>query len=76
MTLPRATTRVLVVGAGPIGLTLANELLRQGVPCRLIDSAPQATIKVKALGIMPRTLELLTRLNLADESMPASGRTI
>ncbi len=68
MTFPR-TPPVLVVGAGPVGLTLANELLRHGVPCRLIDSAPQATIKVKALGIMPRTLELLAKLGLTDEAL-------
>lgn len=69
MTIPKTTPPVLVVGAGPIGLTLANELLRHGVPCRLVDSAPQATIKVKALGIMPRTLELLAKLGLADEAL-------
>lgn len=69
MTLSRTTTPVLVVGAGPIGLTLANELLRHGVPYRLIDSAPHATIKVKALGIMPRTLELLAKQGLAEEAI-------
>jgi 2-polyprenyl-6-methoxyphenol hydroxylase-like FAD-dependent oxidoreductase len=69
MTFPQTTTHVLVVGAGPIGLTLANELLRHGVPCRLIDSSPHATIKVKALGIMPRTLELLAKMGLTDEAI-------
>lgn len=55
-----------MVGAGPVGLTLANELFRHGVPCQVIDSGPEATVKTKALGIMPRTLELLARLGLAD----------
>jgi 2-polyprenyl-6-methoxyphenol hydroxylase-like FAD-dependent oxidoreductase len=42
MTAPRAPgppgAGVLVVGAGPTGLTLAGELVRRGVPTRLIDA--------------------------------------
>ena len=33
---------VLVVGAGPVGLTLASELTRHGVFCRIIDKAQKA----------------------------------
>jgi 2-polyprenyl-6-methoxyphenol hydroxylase-like FAD-dependent oxidoreductase len=32
-----ATPDVLVVGAGPVGLTMAAELARHGVSCRIID---------------------------------------
>src|SRR2546428_5933599 len=60
---------VLVVGAGPVGLTLANELLRRGIRCRIIDSAPHATQKTKALGIMPRTLELLAKMGVAHTAI-------
>lgn len=59
-----ATNAVLIVGAGPVGLTLANELFRHGVRCRLIDSAPHATQKTKALGIQPRTQELLAKMGV------------
>ncbi|GBQ58922.1 FAD-dependent monooxygenase [Komagataeibacter swingsii] len=50
---------VLVVGAGPVGLTLAAELARYRIPVRLIDSAPARSDRSKALAVWPRTLELL-----------------
>src|SRR4051812_22318906 len=50
---------VLISGAGPIGLTMANELARYGVAVRIVDKAPHRTDKSKALVLWPRTLELL-----------------
>lgn len=50
---------VLVSGAGPVGLTLALALKRQGVDVRIIDMNEGPTDKSKALVIWPRTLELL-----------------
>ena len=52
---------VLVVGAGPVGLTMAAELARYGVPTRIIEKSPQRTDKSKALVLWSRTLELLDR---------------
>ena len=52
---------VLVVGAGPVGMTIATELVRYGVPVRIIDKAPHRTDKSKALVLWSRTLELLDR---------------
>ena len=52
---------VLVVGAGPVGLTMAAELARYGVPVRIIEKAAGRTDKSKALVIWSRTLELLDR---------------
>lgn len=40
---------VLIAGAGPVGLTMANELARYGVPVRIVDPAPERTDKSKAL---------------------------
>lgn len=53
--------QVLIVGAGPVGLTLAMELTRYGVPVRIVDKAPSRTDKSKALVLWSRTLELLER---------------
>jgi 2-polyprenyl-6-methoxyphenol hydroxylase-like FAD-dependent oxidoreductase len=54
-------TPVLIVGAGPVGLTLACELTRYRVPVRIVDKAAQRTDKSKALVLWCRTLELLDR---------------
>ena len=54
-------TPVLIVGAGPVGLTLACELTRYKVPVRIVDKATQRTDKSKALVLWSRTLELLDR---------------
>lgn len=53
--------QVLVVGAGPVGLTMAAELARYGVPVRIVDKAASRTDKSKALVLWSRTLELLDR---------------
>ncbi|HEY1723030.1 MAG TPA: FAD-dependent monooxygenase, partial [Magnetospirillaceae bacterium] len=52
---------VLVVGAGPVGMTMASELARYGVSVRIVDKAAHRSDKSKALVIWSRTLELLDR---------------
>ncbi len=54
-------TDVLVVGAGPVGLTMAAELARYGLSVRIVEKGAQRTDKSKALVIWSRTLELLDR---------------
>src|SRR6185437_2997048 len=53
--------RALIIGAGPVGMTMASELTRYGVAVRIVDKAAQRTDKSKALVIWSRTLELLDR---------------
>ena len=55
------TQPVLIIGAGPVGMTLASELTRYGVGVRIVDKAPRRTDKSKALVLWSRTLELLDR---------------
>jgi 2-polyprenyl-6-methoxyphenol hydroxylase-like FAD-dependent oxidoreductase len=54
--------QVLVVGAGPVGLTMAAELARYGVGVRIVDKAAARTDKSKALVLWSRTLELIDRM--------------
>jgi glycine/D-amino acid oxidase-like deaminating enzyme len=48
---------VLIIGAGPVGLTLAIELTRYGVPMRIIERAAHSTDKSKAIVLWSRTLD-------------------
>jgi len=61
------TVQVLIVGAGPTGLTLACVLRRRGVACRLIDKAPGFFMGSRGKGVQPRSLELLDNLGVMDE---------
>jgi 2-polyprenyl-6-methoxyphenol hydroxylase-like FAD-dependent oxidoreductase len=73
-------TPVLIVGAGPVGLTMAMALRRRGVAVRIVDKAAQRTDKSKALVLWPRTLELLDIQGCAqpfvDAGMKAVGARI
>ncbi len=57
---------ILVVGAGPTGLTVAIELARRGIPFRLIDRDPAPAHWSRAIFIKSRTLEILAALGLRD----------
>ncbi|MBV9703567.1 MAG: FAD-dependent monooxygenase [Methylobacteriaceae bacterium] len=63
---------VLIVGAGPVGLTLANDLARRGVTFRIIDMLPEPTRRSRAHGLQSRTLEALDTLDLAQPILAAA----
>jgi 2-polyprenyl-6-methoxyphenol hydroxylase-like FAD-dependent oxidoreductase len=67
-------TNILIVGAGPVGLTMAAELARYGVGVRLIDRAPHATETSKALVLWSRTLELMDRMGCTPAFLEAGLR--
>jgi 2-polyprenyl-6-methoxyphenol hydroxylase-like FAD-dependent oxidoreductase len=75
-----ADVDVLVVGAGPVGLTAAAELRRHGVDCRIIDRLPVPQPHAKAIGIVPRTLEVWDAMGLVrralDEAVPHLGQLV
>jgi 2-polyprenyl-6-methoxyphenol hydroxylase-like FAD-dependent oxidoreductase len=66
-------TEVLIVGAGPTGLTLACELLGRGVGCRIIDKAASPATTSRALGLQPRTLELFDTMGIVDRVLSTGG---
>ncbi|MET7539533.1 FAD-dependent monooxygenase [Streptomyces sp. NPDC005507] len=72
---PGGRRPVLVVGAGPVGLVLATELLSQGVPVRLIDNSAAGPVQhSRASVVWPRSLELLGRIGAAQGVVDAGNR--
>ena len=58
---------VLIVGAGPTGLTLAGALQALGVSFRIVDRQPDRVRETRALVMQPRTLEVLRGLGVTPE---------
>jgi 2-polyprenyl-6-methoxyphenol hydroxylase-like FAD-dependent oxidoreductase len=65
-------TDVLIAGAGPIGLTAAIELARNGIGCRIVDPLLESPQYAKAVGIQPRTLELFERMGVLRQVLDAA----
>jgi 2-polyprenyl-6-methoxyphenol hydroxylase-like FAD-dependent oxidoreductase len=59
--------QVLIVGGGPFGLMLANELGRRGIGVMLVDQNPGTTQNAAANATQARTMEHFRRLGFADE---------
>ncbi|MEQ9813170.1 MAG: FAD-dependent oxidoreductase [Azospirillaceae bacterium] len=54
--------RVVVVGAGPVGLAMAIDLAQHGVPVLLIDDNDRVSFGSRAICFAKRPLEILDRL--------------
>ena len=67
-------TDVLIVGAGPTGLMLANQLARRGVRALIIDRHPGPSLQTRALGVQARTLEIYAKMGLADRAIELGKR--
>jgi 2-polyprenyl-6-methoxyphenol hydroxylase-like FAD-dependent oxidoreductase len=65
---------VLIVGAGPTGLTAAMELSRLGVDVRIVDRAAERSLTSRALGVQARTVELLRVRGVGDEMLRQGNR--
>ena len=67
-------TDVLIVGAGPTGLMLANQLARRGVRVLIIDRHAGPSLQTRALGVQARTLEIYAQLGIVDRALELGKR--
>ena len=57
--------RVLIAGAGPVGLVAAANLIRGGVPVTVFEAGPDLSEESRASTFHPPTLDMLDRLGAA-----------
>ncbi|WP_327064498.1 FAD-dependent monooxygenase [Kitasatospora sp. NBC_01302] len=60
---------VVIAGAGPTGITLACELARRGIACRVLDQAPRLFEGSRGKGISSRTQEVFSDLGVLDRML-------
>jgi len=65
---------VLVVGAGPTGLMLANQLGRRGVRALIVDRHAGPSLQTRALGVQARTLEIYSHLGIVERALELGKR--
>src|SRR5499433_2279136 len=63
------TTDVLIIGAGPTGLSLAGQLIRYGIDFIIVEKNEAITPYSKAIGVHARTLEIFDQIGLAQEAV-------
>jgi 2-polyprenyl-6-methoxyphenol hydroxylase-like FAD-dependent oxidoreductase len=73
---PEVDVDMLVVGAGPTGLTLAGQLAADGSRLRIIDRNLDRAYESRALAIQPRTLEVLAPLGISDDLVACGNRAV
>src|SRR4029434_2756420 len=62
-------TDVLIIGAGPTGLSLACQFIRYGIDFIIVEKNEGITPYSKAIGVHARTLEIFDQLGLAQEAV-------
>ena len=62
-------TDVIIVGAGPTGLSLACQLVRYNIDFVIFDQKESITNRSKALAVHARTLEIYEQLGIADDAI-------
>ncbi|RFC62246.1 FAD-dependent oxidoreductase [Fulvimarina endophytica] len=67
--LPRDEARVVIVGAGPVGLALALDLGRQGLPVTVLNRLDFVAHCSKAICFSKRSLDILDRLGVCDAAI-------
>lgn len=69
-----SSTTVLIVGAGPTGLTMAVMLQRYGIPFRIIDEKVKPVSTSNALAVHIRTLEIWDDLGLLEDALALGSK--
>jgi 2-polyprenyl-6-methoxyphenol hydroxylase-like FAD-dependent oxidoreductase len=67
---------VLIIGAGPTGMTAALELSRLGVAVRIVDRMAQPATTSRAIGVQARTLELFEQRGLVGAMLAKGNRGV
>lgn len=62
----RSSVAVLIVGGGPVGLSLALEIGSRNVPCLLVEQGDGAILEAKMFATGIRTLEFCRRWGIAE----------
>ncbi|WP_031060929.1 FAD-dependent oxidoreductase [Streptomyces sp. NRRL F-5527] len=65
---------VLIVGAGPTGLTLGIDLARRGVPALVVERADELFPGSRGKGLQPRTMEVFDDLGVLEAVRAGGGR--
>ena len=60
---------VLIIGAGPTGLMLANQLARRDVRVMIVDRHSGPAQQTRAIGVQARTLEIYAAMGIVDEAL-------
>ena len=71
---PAMDTDVLIVGGGPTGLMLANQLARRGVRVLIIDRHAGPAQQTRAMAVHARTLEIYAKLGIAKRALELGRR--
>jgi 2-polyprenyl-6-methoxyphenol hydroxylase-like FAD-dependent oxidoreductase len=65
----KQSTDVLIIGAGPTGLSLASQLIRYGIDFLIFDKKEGVTPYSKAIGVHARTLEIYEQIDIAQRAV-------
>jgi len=64
------TTEVAILGAGPVGLTIANYLSKQGIQVMVVEQLDRLIDYPRAIGIDDESLRTIQSLGLVDQVLP------
>ena len=67
-------TDVLIVGAGPTGLMLANQLMRRDVRPMIIDRHSGPAQQSRAMAVHARTMEIYSKMGIMDQALELGAR--